>query len=432
MAQPLDPITPRTTSPWKLAKDDAPIEGTPEALLLDAVIRLNDFPQGRIATHVRLSHLQAHHKKPHYLQMAFDMFEAHVKTYDGRIFQLGGGDLFFLARHMKMEALIQAVDRLRLLFSEDPLAHYTADGSGEAFAVYYDLEKNYSKLREDTLALHKVVDRERRAQKAANLPPAKKQRRPFEPSDLSSLIRIIERADLASIVHYQTACVLGVGGIPQPLFRESFVSLDDLQQRCTPDIDLLSDRWLFHYLTRTLDKRMLALLGKDGMLADLPFSLNLNISTLLSPEFRKFDARVPDHLRGKSMVEIHKVDVFSDIGAYIFARDFLHDRGYKLCLDGLTHHTLPFFDKHELGLDFFKIYWAPEGLNAAHPSFYPEIAKMIADYGAKRVILCRAENEEALRVGKEIGLTQFQGHYIDRLLQAVRTGQPALPPPQKT
>jgi hypothetical protein len=430
MAQPLDPITPKTTSPWKLAKDDAPVEGTPEALLLDAVIRLHDFPQDRVAAHIRLSHLQPHHKKPHYLQMAFDMFEAHVKTYDGRIFQLTGGDLFFLARHMKMEALVQAVDRLRLLFAEDPLAHYSASGSGEAFAVYYDLEKQYDKLREDTLAMHQIVDRERRTQKAVGA-PEKKQRRAFEPGDLSSLIKIIERADLASIVHSQTACVLGANGIPQPLFRESSVSLDDLQQRCTPDIDLLSDRWLFHYLTRTLDKRMLSLLSKDGVRPDMPFSLNLNITTLLSPEFRKFDARVPDHLRGKCLVEIHKVDVFSDMGAYIFARDFLHDRGYKLCLDGLTHHTLPFFDKHELGLDYFKIYWAPEGLNAADPTTYPEIAKMIADYGQKRVILCRAENEDAIRVGKEIGLTQFQGHYIDRLLNAAQMGQGTLPLPQK-
>src|SRR5262249_38915634 len=147
------------------------------------------------------------------------------------------------------------------------------------------------------------------------------------------------------------------------------------------------------YLTRTLDLRVMAAMSQNGIRSDLPFSINLNIATLLSPEFRRFDALVPPNLRGRMVVEIHKLDVFADIGAYIFARDFLHDKGYKLCLDGLTHHTLPFFDENRLGLDYFKIYWAPEGLNAAHPSTYPQIRELIARYSPKRIVLCRAEDE---------------------------------------
>jgi hypothetical protein len=420
----LDSLIPRTVSPWKMDKKEAMEAGSPEKLLLDSVSRMDDFREGRVAAHIHLSQLQHHHRKEHYLRIACDTFELQVKAYAGHIFVLGTGDIFFVGKDVRMDSLIEAVDRLRLLFAEDPLAQYSRDGDQSGFATYYNLEENFDLLYQDVVILHKAADRQRKTRddgkgKIGKESPGNK---PFIPADLAKLISIIERADLSNIIRRQTACVMGENGLPAPLFEETFVSIDDLQQICTPDIDLLSDRWLFHYLTRTLDKRVLSTMLMDGIRDDLPFSINLNISTVLSPEFRRFNDNVPAHLRGKLVIEIHKVDVFSDIGAYIFARDFLHERGYRLLLDGLTHHTLPFFDSYKLGLDLFKIYWAPEGLNTAHPSTYPDIKQMIMEYEPKRTILCRCENEESLKVGRDLGITQFQGRMIDRLLLLSKTG----------
>ncbi len=416
----LDSLTPRTVAPWKLntkMPDSEP--GTPERLLLEALGRMDDFRDGRMAVQVHLSRLQHHHRKEHYLRIAADTFEMQVKTFTGHIFILSNNDLFFVGKDMQMEDLAMAVERLRLLFADDPLAQYTQDES-LGFATYYDFRQNYDQLYQDILIQHKAVERQRKARESEKLKEAAATHgRPFVPADLSKLITILERADLTNIIRRQMACVIGENGLPQPLFEEHFVSIDDLQQICTPDIDLLSDRWLFHYLTRTLDLRMLSKLIGDG-LGSMPFSLNLNIQTVLSPEFRRFNDMVPSELRGKMVVEIHKVDVFSDIGAYVFARDFLHERGFRLCLDGLTHHTLPFFDKHMLGLDLFKIYWGPEGLNTAHPSTYSEIKQLVADYKPSRVILCRCEDEQALQTGRSLGLTQFQGRMIDRLLKVTK------------
>jgi hypothetical protein len=423
----LDSLIPRTVSPWKVkGAENEYAGGTPEKLLLDALVRMNDFREGRVAVHIHLSRLQHHHRKEHYLRIATDTFELHVKSYAGHIFVLTNGDLFFVGKDVRMDSMIEAVDRLRLLFAEDPLAQYTDDERG-GFATYYDFTINYDLLFQDMLILHKTAEKQKKAKESeSDKKKVTEYGKPFIPADLSKLITLLERADLTNIIRRQTACVMGENGLPQPLFEESFVSIDALQKICTPDIDLLSDRWLFHYLTRTLDKRVLAMMLMDGIRDDIPFSLNLNISTVLSPEFRRFNDVVPSHLRGRMVIEIHKVDVFSDIGAYIFARDFLHERGYRLCLDGLTHHTLPFFDNNKLGLDLFKIYWAPEGLNTAHPSSYNDIRALIAEYGSTHTSLCRCENEDALKVGKELGITQFQGRIIDRLLQLTRSPK-ALP-----
>ena len=420
----LDSVTPKTTSPWKLNNASKDKEATlPERQLLEAVERMDAFRENRVAAHIHLSRLQHHHRKEHHLRIAADTFEAQVKNFAGHIFSLSNGDLFFLGKDMRLGALIECVDRLRLFFAEDPLAQYAEENEQGSFATYYDFIEHYDQLNQDVLLLYKAAERlkKTKAESAAKGAPAA-HGRPFQPSDLAKLIAILERADLTNVIRRQTACELTPAGIPRPLFRESFVSIDALQSICTPDIDLLSDRWLFHYLTRTLDLRMLAMLTADGIAEDVPVSLNLNLSTLLSPEFGKFDAIVPSSLRGKMVVEIHKVDVFSDIGAFIFARDFLHEHGYRLCLDGLTHHTLPFFDRNKLGLDLFKIYWAPEGLKTAHPSSYPEIAARLKDFGARHIVLARAENEEAVAAGRKLGITQFQGRYIDRLLGHIKKG----------
>jgi hypothetical protein len=267
------------------------------------------------------------------------------------------------------------------------------------------------------LILYKGAEQQRKEKEIANAKnKSAPQVRPFHPSDLSKLITLLERADLTNIIRRQIVCAFSQSGIPMPLLRETYVSISDLQKICTPDIELLSDRWLFHYLTRTLDKRVLNLMANNGIPADIPFSLNLNVHTLLSPEFRRFDELVPSSLRGKMVVEIHNIDVFSDIGAFVFARDFLRERGYLLCLDGLTHYTLPFFDRNKLGFDLFKIYWGAEGLKSAQATYLAEIKKVMEEFGTERTILCRCDNEDALTIGRDLGFTQFQGRMIDRLL----------------
>ncbi len=417
-------------SVWQLSKDtNKERAALPERLLLDAVERMGAFREGRIAAHIHFSKLQHHNRRDHYLRIAADNFESHVKSYAGHIFLLSNGDLFFLGKDVEMHSLIEAVDKLRVLFSEDPLAQYhSSDDETGGFASYYDFEENYDLLQQDVLILYKSMERLRKTKEATEAKAIKTSTRgrPFVPGDLAKLISILERADLTNILRRQTACTIDENGIPKPLFQEAYVSIDDLQKICTPDIDLLSDRWLFHYLTRTLDKRVLTLLSNTGINPEMPFSLNLNVQTVLSPEFAKFDTLIPSQLRGRVAIEVHKVDLFSDMGAFVFARDFLRERGYLLCLDGLTQHTLPFFDKNKLGFDYFKVYWAPDGLNTAQPPALAEVKLLLSEFGEKSFILCRCDSEDAITVGRELGFTQFQGRLIDRLLGISKTGVPIL------
>src|SRR3546814_3399922 len=90
------------------------------------------------------------------------------------------------------------------------------------------------------------------------------------------------------------------------------------------------------------------------------FSLNINISSVLSQRFLEFDARLDKTRRNTIVIELQKVDVFADLARYLFTRDFLLDRGYRICLDGLTALSLPFIDRQKLGFDLIKLHWTPQ------------------------------------------------------------------------
>lgn len=408
--------------------------GVAEKLLLDAVLRLVAAKEKYRAVHIHLARLRDNQRKSDYLRIASDLFELRMSPHAGRLFVLGNGDLFFLVKNTRKELVVSAVERLRLLFAEDPVAHYAETPAEDRFATYYNFATDINRLLEDVGAIARnalaVINGEI---------PQKTPSRAFMPADLARLVTLLDGADLTNIVRYQTTCSMGDDGLPTPLFEEHFVSISDLRQACAPEIDLLADPWLFQYLTRTLDKRMLGYLSQHAARNErargpqgaeqktLPFSVNLTLATVLSPEFRTFDERLPEGVRGQVTVEVQASDMFGDISAYMFARDYLRTRQYRICLDGLTHHTLPLFDFGRLGVDYAKIHWGsqgrPDGLNAAHPSSHREIAALIARIGAKHAILCRCEDEAALVTGRKLGFRLFQGRYIERLVTLVRDGK---------
>src|SRR3546814_4200046 len=65
------------------------------------------------------------------------------------------------------------------------------------------------------------------------------------------------------------------------------------------------------------------------------------------------------------VVELQLHDVMGDVGGFMFARDFVREKGYRVCLDGVTGLGLPLVDRQKLGVDMVKLIWAPTMGDAA-------------------------------------------------------------------
>ncbi|MDD5587151.1 MAG: EAL domain-containing protein [Alphaproteobacteria bacterium] len=386
-------------------------------MLLDTVRRLENLRADRVAVHIHLSSLTSSNKRNHYLRIATELFITCISAYEGQLFSLGNNDLVFLAKSAPVDTLDNAVNRLRVLFCEDPLAQQN-DGNGDQprFCTWYSLDRDYDTLLE---AAQNLLQKAEEARQRPELDPhidTTKLLEPIRPEILAKLEQVLERADVSNLIRRQTICTVVEEQKPQPLFEEIFVSIEDLQGITSPSANLLADRWLFQYLTQTLDRRVINLLIRDGVNTSRPFSLNLNVATVLSPLFARFEAIITPQLKGRLVIEMNKLDVFSDMGAFLFARDYLHDRGFRICLDGLTHHTLPYYDRERLGFDLIKIYWTPGSIDDMRQEMLPAIRNIVMEAGQARTILCRCDGPRAIEIGQSLGIIMFQGRYIEGLI----------------
>ena len=217
------------------------------------------------------------------------------------------------------------------------------------------------------------------------------------------------------MIRRQFVCVVLENIAPSPMFEEVFVSIADLGETIMPNVSLTATPWLFQDLTETLDKRVLTTVSRhdDGAFYR-DFSLNLNVSSILSDDFRSFDESIRENMKASIDLELQPTDIFSDFSMYVKARDFAQKLGYKICIDGVNAQNLPYIDREKLAADFVKLTWQPDlpATLAQNESLKEDLQAI----GSNRTILCRVDDEKAVNFAKELNITLLQGHYIQHLL----------------
>jgi EAL domain-containing protein (putative c-di-GMP-specific phosphodiesterase class I) len=193
-----------------------------------------------------------------------------------------------------------------------------------------------------------------------------------------------------------------------------YIHIADLRAMLRTDVDLLSNRWLFKYLTQILDSRMLEMIQRaPARWLATPISLNLNIPTLLSTRFAEFDAAIKPAARASIVLELQIADVFLDMGAFLAAKDTVQKLGYRVCLDGVTDISFPQIDRQRLGFDLIKLIWNADSEMDIGSERNRKLAEAIRQCGANRVILTRCDNQHAVEYGQALGITLFQGRHLD-------------------
>ncbi len=387
-----------------------------ENLLIDYLHRLERHRTERRAVHVHLSELLSQNRREHHMRIAASTFEGLVKMLQAQVFTMANGDLMVVYKAQAQDEVESAIVKLRFLFSDDPLIIEDAQGRKGAFCTWYDLEREYDVL---VSLAQKMLQEEQNRRRAEQEASARQNRQheapkgaPFTPDLLARVEAALGQADLANLTRRQAVCAVVGQAPPQPVFHELFISIADLRQTLMPSVNMNSSPWLFQQLTETLDRRVLSLLNKhDDRTLEGDISINLNVSTILSPEFMVFDDNVKAGMRGTIVLELQKVDIFADLGAYLFARDFAHDRGYRICIDGLSYSMLPFVDRERLGADLIKLIW--------DPSLTEEKDKKtdaLRRIGVTRIILARCDTPSAIEYGHSVGITLFQGRHVEQSL----------------
>lgn len=402
----------------------------PEVKLIEALTDIQDDPRGWTVICFAFSRLLDHYRSEYQIKIAINLINDLSGDKECTLFISDDSTIFLLIKDAGKALIDKMIFQLRYLFMDDPLA-YNADGEENPdFSRIYDLASAHS----DFLQISKsrlttrIKSQGSRGQTSTDtvkkLDPAtsesskapKSDAKFFNAASLANIERDLQNADLSRVLRRQPICAAVPDTMVRKVFDELYINISHLRKILGTEVDLLSNRWLFKYLTQILDDRMLHLLQRSPTrYLDNPISLNLNIHTLLSSRFAEFDASIKPAVKVSIVIEIQLADVFNDMAAFLAAKDAVQKLGYRVCLDGVTDLSLTQIDRKKLGFDLLKLQWNAAVASELRSALNKELAAAIKECGVNRVILTRCDDRSAIDYGQALGISLFQGRYLDSL-----------------
>ncbi len=282
--------------------------------------------------------------RPHHVRLARDALSSLARADRAQVFELSNARLAIIWRSNGDDELLQARQALHHLLSGQPARHLHVLGE---ILTLYDLPSQANWMLDE---ISKPVMRARPSGPGLRL----------DVSGLAQLEATLGQADLSGFARWRPIMRL-VHPHPVLAWEERFFAAHDIASSLCADIAIKADSWLFQRLTRTLDRRMLALLASPRELRGCgTFAINLNVETILSEDFLRFDEALPISLRGGVILNVRAADVLADVPGFIFARQFAKARGYRLLLAGANAQLLRLFDVEGAGIDYVQVAWSED------------------------------------------------------------------------
>jgi hypothetical protein len=409
------------------AAGDTHLGNSGDRLLTDAAERALRAPRGKLALVLRLSALKPPAPRPHHLRIAMALLQDTAQRYGGQVFPHRNADLVLLCaapdednRLVSGQAsplgLPGALGRLFAADAADP-ANLTTLWRLEDEAASF---RAYLAQRPADAGVSAIVTNDPAAGAASA-------------AGLAALDTLLATSQIPDLLAQQTAIELRPGrGQPltarlAPIFRELTFSFAALTEH--RDIaEAFADPFLLRHFAARLDARMLHLLQTDleagGRLTrptlrqGLPLHLNLTLEGIISPAFARL-AQTARATGARFGVEISLMEAVSDPPLMDYAHSLLELAGFPLVLDGLEQASLVLTHPAALRPDMVKLNWSP-GLADSPPPVKAAIDAAIARLTPARILLARAENEDALVWGQSRGITRYQGFYLDAVRAAGR------------
>jgi EAL domain-containing protein (putative c-di-GMP-specific phosphodiesterase class I) len=406
------------------------VDREPEAHLIELLQLIEENPQGWQVIAFQFSKLLEHYRSEYQIKIATNLMNDLLGDRDGAIYLCEDSTIYVMVQNFPRQLADKMIFQLRYLFMDDPLS-YTAEGDeNPAFSTNYAMDSQWQEFM--SLCKRRLVMRVRAAQNssipraaaavAAGEPPPpprekKEVLRAFTASNLAAIEADMKDVDLSTTIRRQPICAALPETPVRSVFDEMYININHLRQSMGIEVDLLSNRWLFKYLTQILDERMLDTIQRNPIrYLSTPISLNLNIPTLLSSRFAEFDAAIKPSAKVSIVIELQIADVFADMSAFLLAKDTVQKLGYRVCLDGVSELSLPQIDRQRLGFDLVKLIWNSDSERDIKSAKNQKLAEAVRQCGNNRVILTRCDNKQAVEYGQALGITLFQGRYLDGLV----------------
>lgn len=413
--------------------------------LMSTMRPIKRHPKGYRGIHLHFSLLEREHKQPYHRRSIATAFNKLVRNKNGQLFWTSNFDIVFICKDCSIAEIDSAVLAARRAVEDSPMIkEYIAAGRDADLCDWYDLKKDMDRFNEMINGLKNTVENDKtptpslksmisslnnKLSDSEKKPPSKtaattqllynpiardNSLTPMGPIQLDQLERNLINMEIFQMMANQTAYVIVGNSKPQPIFVEHYISAVKVGGRLLPNYDIYADKWLFHRLTRTFDKKLLQSLPEKDLIQGQVISININVETIFTREFDIFIAKFKQQNNQPLILEMKLFDVISDIQKYYIMRDKLVELECRICLDAIDIESLAILDRELLAVDFLKINWKPHYTQLLGGPLEEKIISAINVQGSMRIILCHCDTEDALKFGKTVGIHMYQGFLIDK------------------
>ncbi len=199
---------------------------------------------------------------------------------------------------------------------------------------------------------------------------------------------------------------------PQAFAKEFYVRMDLLRSDALQGAEIRESDPMFTLLSQTLDSLVLAsakLFNPEGAKC----AINLNLESVTSNAFQTFLAGNGAARLNNVIVEFKLANVLQDLRKFHAASKTIRDLGGNVALDIIDPAVLGLLNLSGFGVNIAKIIWRASG---AEDLARNRAAIRQAQEKGCIVVLCRVESKLGIRVGREMGISAFQGFHVDELL----------------
>ncbi|WP_291296143.1 hypothetical protein [Elioraea sp.] len=247
-------------------------------------------------------------------------------------------------------------------------------------AAVFDVPEDLASLQ---LALAAI------AAEHGHAPPAVVSGRPAKPvtlDDIAAVERVLERTELLDRLSVQPVFSFGEGGEKTLAMRSLRLDLQALLDALVPGRALSPEPRLRARFARAACRRLLAQLAQRHEIASNgTIAVPMDVSTILSPGFGRFDDALPARLRGRIILKLSFEQAVADVTRFTAAARIAAAADVPVCLARIRPEHLPGVAPLAAGATWIRLSGtaalAPETVRAAIPTeLLPRV--IIADVAA--------------------------------------------------
>lgn len=377
---------------------------SPEEQAIEAIQRIEPLGVPFCAVYVAMSKLQPENRGYRQLEIVSKMFEPLLNHAQARLFLLSNHDFLLLTANPILDAIDDILYQIKGLFSDD---FFVSSQNTGAFQQIFFLDRDKDVLL--NLLQPKIQAQETSLEQTQTTQTPLVQE--LSPEILEKLLSQIEQNKSKNFIRRQSIISFKKNGQNEEIAQEFYTSLLDLQSAYAPHLNLTADKALFIMLMDTLDKQMLSALCDLDLKTFPPLiSINLNVQSVFLPIFDKMLSSIHSRL----MIEFQMADILHDLALFRKACLKLRQHGVLIALDAIGINELEMVPMKPFDVDCYKIFWSAKWVDSK-----PLLEKFLKEQNGKKIILARCGAEDALLFGRQLGISFFQGHFVDTLLAAI-------------